>query len=80
MKLLHVGQERELADRLDAALLKAGQHVAVTWAGSPSDAMIWLQSNQDLATAIVEDHAPDNGCAGLVRDVRGLGEIGRAHV
>ena len=73
MKVLHVGNDRELAPRLVGVLRKAGQDVAVAWVGRASDATGWVRDNPDFAAVIIEDHVPNQSCVGFIREVRGLG-------
>ena len=73
MKLLHIGNDRELADRLANALEKAGQDVNIDWVGRIADAMRRVCDHRDIGAVIIEDPVQHQGSAGFVREVRGLG-------
>jgi chromosome segregation ATPase len=73
MKLLHIGNDRELSDRLANALKKAAQDVTVDWVGRAADATRRISDRPDVGAVIIEDAVQHQGGAGLVRDVRGLG-------
>ena len=71
MKLLLIGNDRELADRLANALQKAGQDVTVDWVERAADAMRRIDDRPDVGAIIVEE--------GLIRPAAAL-ESGRIPV
>jgi hypothetical protein len=75
-KLLHVGNDRELAYRLAGALQRARQDIVVASVGRLSDAKRWVSDNPDFGALIVEDHVQSQSCAGFIGEVRGLGLTG----
>ena len=72
-KLLHVGNDRELAYRLAGALQRARQDVVVASVARLSEAKRWVSDNPDFGALIVEDHVQSQSCAGFIGEVRGLG-------
>lgn len=75
-KLLHVGNDRELAYRLAGALQRARQDIVVASVGRLSDAKRWVSDNPDFGALIVEDHVQSQSCAGFIGEIRGLGLTG----
>ena len=71
MKILHVAQDPGAALVAEQVVHGIAQNVALTWAGSPADAVEWLLANRDTAAVIVEMHA--QSCAPFVEQLRGLG-------
>ena len=73
MKILYVANERRAAQLAAHALRNLAPDVKVTWAGSLSPALRWVQENTDVAALIVEAEVQCQGCTTFLDHVRGLG-------
>ena len=73
MKILYVANERRAAQLAAHALRNIAPDVKVTWAGSLSPALRWVQENTDVAALIVEAEVQGQGCTTFLDHVRGLG-------
>ena len=73
MKILYVANERRSAQLAANALRSVAQDVTLTWAGSVSAALRWIQDNPDVAALVVDAEIQNQSCAPFVDHVRGLG-------
>ena len=73
MKILYVANERRAAQLAAHALRNLAPDVKVTWAGSLSPALRWVQEYTDVAALIIEAEVQGQGCTTFLDHVRGLG-------
>ena len=73
MKILYVANERRAAQLAAHALRNLAPDVKVTWAGSLSPALRWVQENPDVSALILEAQVQGQGCTAFLDQVRGLG-------
>ncbi len=73
MKILYVANERRAAQLAAHALRNIAPDVKVTWAGSLSPALRWVQENTDVAALIIEAEVQGQGSTTFLDHVRGLG-------
>ena len=73
MKILYVANERRAAQLAAHALRNIAPDVKVTWAGSLSPALRWVQENPDVSALILEAQVQGQGSTAFLDQVRGLG-------
>ena len=73
MKILYVANERSAAQLAAQALRGIAPDVKLTWTGSLSAALRWVQDNRDVAAVVVETEVQHQSSASFVDHVRGLG-------
>ena len=73
MKILYVSSERGAAQLAAQALHAIAPDVRLTWTGSLSPALRWVQDNRDVAAVVLETDGQHQSSASFVEHVRGLG-------
>ncbi len=73
MKILYVSNERGAAQLAAQALHGIAPDVRLTWTGSLSPALRWVQDNRDVAAVVLETDGQHQSSASFVEHVRGLG-------
>ena len=73
MKILYVANDRNAAQLAGTALRSIAPDVRLTWAGSLSAALRWVQDNRDVAALVLDTEVQHQSCASFVDHVRSLG-------